>query len=345
VLWLVQLLTPMLWLGSVSRPQAHFGEDPRPIEAGPESKDERVLSRKTQDALVLAALLTDGWNSLTIAGLAGLLAMLPTDRISKVTQTRCLVLAWSLLALIGLAGLANLSLVWNNPSLANPQAFGHWLALAREPAVGLLLLALVNVGLRGKSLRWITPIGQTGATLTGLASLVLGAALWTGDALSHLPSLGSVWQQHLAQQIPPTASVYWPDETITPWLGLHRSQYAGQAQAAGALFSRQQALDLQQRLQRLQRAGLRSGSPEWPVSPAQTPASVDAARLRWLCQDPSLDFLLLPGDWPLGRTLSLSGASSDDPRQRLSVIDCRFMRPGSSNPTPDNPDKSGNPAL
>jgi len=98
---------------------------------------------------------------------------------------------------------------------------------------------------------------------------------------------------------------YWGDGLRNLWLVLHRGSYASASQAAGAIFSRQTAVEAERRLARVRPLGLADSIFERvPTAPAQSskrPTTVDD--LVHACHDPILDFVVLlqpvPGATPM----------------------------------------------
>lgn len=304
-LWLVQItallllggLTPALWTGTAS-----------------------------QRALLLAlwsAALLEGLSSgvLAISGLVGwLLAdhFAPDWKPSRIVQC--------LLALMVFQALA-----WKCASL------GLWItlfgSLRDRPAWLSVVSDMLPVVLMTGAIVWSSRrfgiAGVRMAALAGAGMLALG--VWAWDAASPLRDNPTHTADASALQsiIPTNATVFWPGGLASTWFWLRRAHYASGHQTAGALFSRETALEARRRQQRLWGLGFEDGNPYWGgYPPSSLPRITQEAKrspqvAAELCRDEALDYLVMP---PGGHFASVATFSAPLGRGAHELIDCKKLR-------------------
>jgi hypothetical protein len=109
------------------------------------------------------------------------------------------------------------------------------------------------------------------------------------------------------------------------WFWLERASYVSSFQAAGNVFYRQTALEISRRISHLRQWGFRDNTID-RIESAKIPEklTLTEARLRGVCSDPVLDFVITDAKLPA------ASLSFRDPltEMKFSVYDCRMMRPG-----------------
>ncbi|MDP9965973.1 hypothetical protein J2W37_003700 [Variovorax paradoxus] len=122
--------------------------------------------------------------------------------------------------------------------------FGKVVVFFHQAPVGPLLLGLIAIGLIWFFRRSMTAIS---VTLMGLAAIT--AANWDRrpeitKIVENIPVQGP----HVFSDIVPRdAEVYWQGDALAPWLLMHRRSYASSVQAAGLVFNRGTAIELDRR--------------------------------------------------------------------------------------------------
>jgi hypothetical protein len=95
------------------------------------------------------------------------------------------------------------------------------------------------------------------AALSAFAALAAGGFVILAPPVWHSWSAREFTAQRFAEfapfraQIPPGTDVFWPEMPLSTWMLLERPNYLSGFQSSGMLFSRDAALDMQQRAQRL----------------------------------------------------------------------------------------------
>ena len=299
VLWLLELLAPMLWLAVVWR----AGWPARPTKA------------LVPTVLLLLAWLMPYWPAAGVGAVALALQAAPAGWPTRHRGYWLALLTGGLAAILLLDALSPLLLGALDPAadVRWPARIGAWLA---TPMVTLLLLATAWLAWRGRPL--CRP-AQALALVAGLSSLVV----WSSWMLVPPPDQAD---RRLAAQaravIPPGATVWSELGLANTWFELQRQHYASSAQGAGAQFDRDLALTLRARLDRLRSLELTSES--WQLSPAKRVArrSPDIARIRLACEDQALDWLVFRGSTPAAHVV----IGVDGSLARLSLYDCRKLR-------------------
>lgn len=126
---------------------------------------------------------------------------------------------------------------------------------------------------------------------------------WRGyTAVYYTPKLASLFAPWRAV-IPPRAEVLWPDTALAAWYLLERPNYWSAQQVAGGLFSREQAIIMERRTERVRSAMRNSnllpanGTPQEIAAAEKTAlptnvAHMDSNALRMICGDPELQYVV-----------------------------------------------------
>lgn len=114
----------------------------------------------------------------------------------------------------------------------------------QQAPVGPLLMGLIAVGLIWCFRRSSAAVG---AILVGL--IFITATNWDRRSeITKIVESTSVQGPHVFSDIvPPDAEVYWQGDALAPWLLMHRRSYASGVQAAGLVFNRGTAIELDRR--------------------------------------------------------------------------------------------------
>lgn len=123
-------------------------------------------------------------------------------------------------------------------------AMGKALVFLQQPPIGPLILSILAIGLI-----WYARHARAivGAILVALVALT--AANWDRrpeitKAVENTPVQGP----HIfSDLVPPSAEVYWQGDALAPWLLMQRRSYASGVQAAGIVFNRGTAIELDRR--------------------------------------------------------------------------------------------------
>lgn len=302
VLWLVQLMAPVLWA------------------AGWMNHSEWRLGERLHLGLMVVAISSVGWGSLLVVPALFCLhprAVVWLERHAALNTSLWPVLWLACAALL----LLNLSVHWAEAHILH--AIQDMLTPA-WPAWWVVLSSYAWLGLPGLWWGWIAgkslPAQPHLARFAVLTLLLLLASLWVQEGRRQLrPHTDAA---ALRAHIPPGALVYWGSLADT-WLLLNRAHYASWQQGAGVVFSREAALTLAARLKRLEQLGLavdpRIDRPAGTAPPRQTAAPRPASeQARQLCADPALDYAIL-GQAGAGSTaVDLSG-------RQVHVFECRSL--------------------
>lgn len=287
----------------------------------------RLWRGRTIDRMLLAFL----WSALLLKGLTmGILALIGVSLWLVLTRLaprwQPTLPVFGAIALLPLASVGfSIGFIANSATIMQyvlPRP--AWQTILSEPTVAIILFG----GLAWLALRQ----GKVGIVASGvLGALVLLVGLVAWNRQPH--GVGS-WEhfrpaaEPLQAIIPPTATVYWPGGGLPVWFWLHRADYVSKLHTTGALFSRETAMRLDYRQSRVLTQNLDDGYPYWqqPYFPATGDSrhpGMDAA--VYLCQDPELDFLILPAS----KELESVAYRFVYPRDGLAhdMIDCRRMRP------------------
>jgi hypothetical protein len=135
-----------------------------------------------------------------------------------------------------------------------------------------------------------------------------------------------------AARIPRNAVVYWQGKIVYTWFYLGRNSYYSKRQSAGIVFSRDSAVEMKRRAERL--AGLGGLDSTWnffSLPPPQnlSPAAIRSGLVR-LCGDKNVDFVVLSrnfSDWRIAEWTDPSDS------QKWWLYDCRKIakRPPAKN--------------
>ncbi|MET3465544.1 hypothetical protein [Variovorax atrisoli] len=114
----------------------------------------------------------------------------------------------------------------------------------QQAPVGPLLMGLITIGLIWCVRRSSAAVG---AILVGL--IFVTATNWDRRSeITEIVESTSVQGPHVFSDIvPPDAEVYWQGDALAPWLLMHRRSYASGVQAAGLVFNRGTAIELDRR--------------------------------------------------------------------------------------------------
>lgn len=308
VLWLVQLVTLVL-LGSTL------------VELWRAGDVQRLL------ALVLAsAVLLDGLSAglLAVFGLAGTYLTsryLPDWKPNRAIWTVATVVL--ILSLAAYALEAPVGKVRGEPL----GRLGWLIATANVILAVCLTFAILHISARSRS--W----GMRMGILLGGISFLGATLVWYDGAKTawgRESQVGVASSKEIQRRIPESATVYWPGRLNYTWFWLQRSFYASSNQTAGALFSRATALEAARRQQRLYALDLEDGNPYWVWNRrVRSPASAFPPRrtgqemVATLCQDPVLDFLIMPDGITVASILTFSDPAFPT---RWVLIDCASQR-------------------
>lgn len=211
-----------------------------------------------------------------------------------------------------------------------------WLMALQEMPVAVGVLFLGQVAARrlhaDKAWLWVY----------GAVLLALGALYWDvrkpwSSVYDEPPRVKAI--APVQAIIPEDAVVYWESTVFVAsdnlarldrglersWFWLRRSNYASFDQAAGSVFYRATAMETARRSAHLRRWGFRDGNLDWQarVRPPHK-LRLSLTRLRGLCSDPVLDFVITDS------RLSEARLSFVDPPtgREFSVYDCAALRQG-----------------
>jgi hypothetical protein len=156
----------------------------------------------------------------------------------------------------------------------------------------------------------------------GLICFVVGAMIWSAPFWGGVSGYFHDKELEQLQARIPRDAVVQSDKGIRwAWFQLQRSQYASSTQLAGVVFSRQNAQEGVRRMQRLHNAGMPGSSFDFlSKQPDDGDVRHSAEKIRTLCADPALDFLILKGDY--------AGAEIFQGRhaEKTSLFECRRLR-------------------
>lgn len=127
--------------------------------------------------------------------------------------------------------------------------------------------------------------------------------------------------------IAPQATVYWENDVRNTWFLLERSSYVSNVQLAGVAFNRGTALEGARRLQRLEHLGVPDAVREYDARAAKTKMAAlpepSLAGLRYVCQDPALDFAVLVQGFRAGIVAQVHDAEA---ARTYYLYDCALLR-------------------
>jgi hypothetical protein len=134
-----------------------------------------------------------------------------------------------------------------------------------------------------------------------LAVVVLGFSVATWDQRSpwsHVMEHTPAGQHPFAKFVDKDAEVLWYEEAIAPWLLLQRQSYVSGSQAAGQMFNRETAMEIERRVRAIAIFGLQKEICEMMNSLNQQADSCipDTEAVREVCKTATdLDFIVVPG--------------------------------------------------
>jgi len=193
--------------------------------------------------------------------------------------------------------------------------------------------AVLGSALMGLLWRW-SQGAQRGrcllACLLALASLGSAAALHLGPQDYAYPMSEQARRDARATFQPliaPQAVVYWENNVRNAWFLLERSSYASNVQLAGVAFNRGTAVEGARRLQRLEHLGVPDAVREYDARAAKLKMAAlpepSLAGLRYVCQDPALDFAVLVDRFPAGIVAQVHDAEGG---RTYYLYDCALLR-------------------
>lgn len=327
VLWLVKLLAPALWVGTL-----------------PPWRTWRA-SMGCHVGLMVAGLLAPAWPwMLLLVAVGAVLRWPPIGQI--VDRHRPLSLG-----VMGVSVVLGLAVV----VLRYPMYLGDARAYQMNDVIAPLLVAVAHETVWTLLLTLVLVVGlcraQTRGALRGWA--VLSGVPWlvcvyvlAGQV--RVATNVSDEAQRLQQAIPPGAVVHWDAGVYSTWFSLNRSEYASFPQGLTALFSRPAAIEFRRRLSLMTEAGILGSvervnrpnlnhllSPDEikivaplveQVSLLRNPAMnrmIGPENLQKLCQDPVLTFVVLTGDIEDADQRVVYG--SNDGGAVMSLFKCRGL--------------------
>lgn len=287
ILWLAQLLTPLLWLQVLAM-----------------RRNWRDARTQWQLLLVVGGVLGDLPINGVLFALAAALQWPPLHAqltTSPLIKKASYVFAWGTMLLCVVSRLPDLGLYtafFDQPETSRPWLNGLLCQSTIIVALGsgLALLLMKSPG----AVRWLCLV-----TCIALGGVV---ACWTAQdtwRAAHPPQEDFSELQRL---LPSDAVIYWDRGVEVSWLRLHRAFYASGKQGAGDVFSRPNAMTLETRVTLLKQLGFMERKPTDPVLPP--PPTDLAERIRLLCQDQDLDAVVLHGNIERHHALISSGQKS-----------------------------------
>jgi hypothetical protein len=259
----------------------------------------RLWGRRAIDRILLVCL----WSVLLLKGLSvGVLALSSVvlwrilERYAPNWQPTRLI--WAAIVLLPL-----MAAIFAVGSIQNIAIVRHKL-INRPFWVIALCDPLVAVPIFGGLVWLASRFGRVGATVAGLlgiATLVAGMMTWDVGIQEQSWDHHAAAAQPLQAIIPVGSTVYWFGSAEPTWFWLRRAQYVSKAHTVGALFSRKTAMLIDYRQSRLLEQKLEDGYPYWQQPYRDSLPSGEIEDLHpgmkvavYLCQDPELDFLVLP---------------------------------------------------
>lgn len=223
-----------------------------------------------------------------------------------------------------------LGLSLRNPGSGRPA----WLAIITQAPVAM------GIFLGGYALSRRIQFNKGWLYLYGASLLVVGVVYWDQrkpwgvdyDQPERTAAIAPV-----QAIIPKHAVVYWesrvyvtPDDRasldrgfVRAWFWLQRASYASFEQAAGNVFYRQTAFEIARRIEHLRHWKFRGEFLDWKNrNKIPETFSLNEARLKGVCSDPILDFVITDTRLP---SASL-GFKDPLTERRFSVYDCRKLR-------------------
>lgn len=180
--------------------------------------------------------------------------------------------------------------------------------------------------------RYFSWAGVTAVLALGAGMTIAGTSAWAGRTTTRL-----LWDEparvaaatHLRQLVPSGATVFWPDGLEKTWFWLRRAHYVSGPQTAGVLFSRDTALEANRRQSKLRALGFQDGNPYWGWSTPLPRDKISESGMnspdveRRLCEDPILDYLVLPAGMHLAVVATFLDPLNGAKRE---LINCRALQ-------------------
>lgn len=246
------------------------------------------LFSRLQGGVLIIALLLTGFPQMILVVAASVLIFFLHRHFPDWRPTRLQYALMGMLVLLALnSKLQEMSYTANFvlPANGNPA----WTLPLKEPLLLMpLALALIFWGRRSEA-------GLRVAFSLGAALLMFGLVVWGYGYRNHsqVSQENMALIEHARSKIPPAAVVFWQDGLQQTWLLLQRAHYASHRQNAGALISKESALEASRRMQRLLHAGFSEGEPKKRENLLKQAKEHTMEDVRYLCADRSLDFVIL----------------------------------------------------
>jgi hypothetical protein len=175
--------------------------------------------------------------------------------------------------------------------LSTPLWLRRTMSFAHDGAVPVALVALVWWLDRGR-------VGRLAVPVMGVLALALCTALapqtWRAWTLRAYPPAAVARFAQFRARIPEGADVFWPEAPLAVWLLLERPSWLSVLQTSGLVFSRDSALELNRRAQRLKEAIAPETFMAWnPLGMAVRPSP---EQLAAACANGGFQFLVTPLD-------------------------------------------------
>jgi hypothetical protein len=154
-----------------------------------------------------------------------------------------------------------------------------------------------------------------------LACLTFITSIWTWNMNSNVnPNFTQEQLAILQIKIPKGSVILTPQGISQAWFVFGRAHYAGQIQTAGALFSRDTALEGIRRLRQMNIAGFPDSDMKWGEHNLIPEHDITKEAVALVCQDPILNFVILPGKHTGGDIVSFGKKGFQ------SIFDCKKLK-------------------
>ncbi len=172
-----------------------------------------------------------------------------------------------------------------------------------------------------------TKIKRVVMTACTLALLLVATNLWFQRLQTTDQSFRNTSENtriELEQRIPIHATVFWPGNISETWFRIQRSFYASKTQGAGGVFSRESAIEINQRQSKLFQLGFSDGIADFEPEPQKQPIlrPITTRQAEILCEDKNLDFLILPSASATEKYFTFNLKN----KQLLRLIECQKLR-------------------
>jgi hypothetical protein len=206
-----------------------------------------VLARSALAAILAAFLMADERYALAVAGCAAALVLL-SDRIPQGLANLRMVL-FGMCALLALAVIINLVSGTIVARGRFDQSIVPGWILALRGVSGTGLLPAIVLCLVGWMIAQGRPVVMAGAAAASVAmALLFAAAIWPQWAYTPFSAASHAAFADWRARVPPGTEVVWFEYPMATWVLLERSNYISQQQTASAVFSRQAAQQLSDRV-------------------------------------------------------------------------------------------------